>query len=126
MTRSGKPISGTARKIFDPRDPSTDSPGVELLDATAVQRRGQWWMYLAGQPGKCGATDIFSASLPAGASLAETGWKPTRDTAGALAPVAGRQRSRAWDGSGGRHCPSYVRGWDPARSRWVERIYYAG
>lgn len=28
-------------------------------------------------------------------------------------------------GSGGRHCPSYVKGWDPACHREVERIYYA-
>jgi hypothetical protein len=27
---------------------------------------------------------------------------------------------------GGRHCPAYVRGWDPARGEMVERIYYAG
>lgn len=27
---------------------------------------------------------------------------------------------------GGRHCPSYVRGWDPHKDAWVERIYYAG
>lgn len=29
-------------------------------------------------------------------------------------------------GNGGRHCPSYVKGWDPTRRAWVERIYYAG
>ncbi len=27
---------------------------------------------------------------------------------------------------GGRHCPSYVKGFDPRRNEWVERIYYAG
>ena len=50
-------------KIFDPRDASTGSEGVELLDSTVVQRDRQWRMYLAGQPGGFGATDIFSASL---------------------------------------------------------------
>ena len=83
-------------------------------------------MYLAGQPGGFGATDIFSASLASEAPLSVTGWKPTLDTAGELAPVGGKQRSRAWDGNGGRHCPSHVKGWDPARGRSVERIYYAG
>jgi hypothetical protein len=50
----------------------------------------------------------------------------TRDAAGELAPVAERNSSRAWDGKGGRHCPSYVKGWDPRTGQWVERIYYAG
>jgi hypothetical protein len=36
------------------------------------------------------------------------------------------EASHAWDLKGGRHCPSYVRGWDPDRGIWVERIYYAG
>jgi hypothetical protein len=43
-----------------------------------------------------------------------------------LAPLAGKNLSGAWDGNGGRHCPSYVRGWDPQNFKWVERIYYAG
>lgn len=41
-------------------------------------------------------------------------------------PVAGRTASSAWDGGGGRHCPSYVKGRDPRSGEWVERIYYAG
>ena len=126
MSCSGKPIPGSEVKIFDPRDTSTGSYGTELLDLTLVQRDRQWWMYLAGQPEGIGATDIFSASLAVEAPLSVTGWEPTRDTAGKLAPIAGQQRSKAWDGSGGRHCPSYVMGWDPARGKWVERIYYAG
>jgi len=40
--------------------------------------------------------------------------------------LAGYETSSAWDLEGGRHCPSYVRGWDPDRRDWVERIYYAG
>ena len=99
-------------KIFDPRDTSTGSRGVELLDSTVVQRDRQWWMYLAGQPKGFG--DIFSASLAVEASLSVTGWESTRDNTGQLAPVAGQQRSKAWDGNGERHCPSYVKGWDPA------------
>jgi hypothetical protein len=83
-------------------------------------------MYLGGQAAGYGATDIYSAALPAGAPLSATGWEPTRDPGGVLVPLAGRERSRSWDGNGGRHCPSYVRGWDPAEGRWVERIYYAG
>jgi len=113
-------------KLFDPRDSLTGSDGVELLDPTVIQRNRQWWMYLAGQPGGFGATDIFSASLAIESPLSATGWKPTLDTVGKLAPVAGRQNSGVWDGNGGRHCPSYVTGWDPVRARWVDRIYYAG
>ena len=126
MSCSQKSIPGTEVKIFDPRDCSTGSPEAELLDSTVVQRNRQWWMYLAGQPRGFGATDIFSASLAAEAPLSVTGWKPTRDATGELVPVAGQQRSRIWDGNGGRHCPSYVKGWDPCRRAWVERIYNAG
>ena len=113
-------------KIFDPRDPSTASPGAELLDATVIRRGAQWWMFLGGQPAGYGPTDLFSATLAAGAPLSPTGWTPTRSASGELLPLAGRDASGAWDGNGGRHCPSYVKGWDPHRGQWVERIYYAG
>ncbi len=126
MHPSGKPVPGTELKIFDPLDASTGSDGVELVDSTTVHRNQQWWMYLAGQPGGFGATGIYSASLPAGAPLSATGWKLTRGATGELAPVSGRQRSRAWDGKGGRHCPSYASGWNPTKGKWAERIYYAG
>ncbi len=126
MDQSGKPVLGTELKIFDPRDPSTENRGAELLDASVVQRGEQWWMYLGGQAHGYGPTDIFSASLPTGAPLSATGWKLTRDAAGQLVPLAGRNASQAWDGNGGRHCPAYVKGWDPREPTWVERIYYAG
>jgi hypothetical protein len=83
-------------------------------------------MYLAGQADGYGATDIYSASLPSGVPLSGTGWILTRDATGKLAPVAERSLSWAWDGNGGRHCPSYVKGWEPTKGEWVERIYYAG
>lgn len=83
-------------------------------------------MVLAGQPNGRGSTDLFSANLPPGESLTAVGWKPARNAAGELAPLAGRDTSAGWDGKGGRHCPSYVRGWNPERAAWVERIYYAG
>jgi hypothetical protein len=118
-----KRLSGTEVKIFDPRDPST---GAEVLDPTIVKRSDQWWMYLAGQAHGCGATEIYSASLPPNAPLSATGWELTRNRAGELEPVAGRALAGRWDDLGGRHCPSYVRGWDPRRAQWVERIYYAG
>lgn len=126
MSQPGKPILGTETKIFDPRDPSTRTGGAELLDATVVQRGEQWWMYLGGQAHGYGPTDIFSASLAPGIPLSATGWKLTRDAAGQLVPVAGREARGAWDGNGGRHCPAYVKGWDPRKAEWVERIYYAG
>lgn len=113
-------------KIFDPRDPASPSPGDDLLDATVARRGDQWFMYLAGQASGGGATDVFSASLSAGAPLSATGWKVNRTETGKLVPLAKRTLSAAWDEKGGRHCPSYVRGWDPTRGQWVERIYYAG
>src|SRR4051812_49998325 len=113
-------------KIFDPRDTGTGLAGAELTDATVALRDGQWWMYLGGQAHGYGPTDLYSASLPAGASLSAQGWMLTRDTSGGLLPLAAREASAAWDGSGGRHCPSYVKGWDRQEKKWVERIYYAG
>lgn len=113
-------------KIFDPRDPSTGSGGAEVLDATLARRDDQWWMFLAGQAHGYGATSLFSACLPPGAPLSTSGWQLSRDNIGELIPLSDRDRSALWDGPGGRHCPSYVRGWDPHKSCWVERIYYAG
>jgi hypothetical protein len=118
--------SGIESKIFDPRDPSTGSGGAELTDACVVKRGNQWWMYLAGQPKGCVTTDLYSASLPPDAPLSSQPWTLTREADGNLRPLAGRNMSRNWDGKGGRHCPSYVCGWDPGENRWVERIYYAG
>jgi hypothetical protein len=120
------PPSGTEWKIFDPRDLSSPSAGAEMLDAAVVQHESQWRMYLAGQAAGYGPTDLYSASLHPGAPLTPTGWEFTRNTGGELMPIAGRAASRAWDGNGGRHCPSYVKGWDPRRRQWVERLYYAG
>jgi hypothetical protein len=124
MEQAPKVIRET--KIFDPRDPSTGTGGDELLDATVVQRDGQWWMFLAGQAGSEGAPQLYSASLPPGAPLSTTGWTVTRTAESALVPLRPQQARRAWDGDGGRHCPAWVRGWDPHRQQWVERIYYAG
>jgi hypothetical protein len=118
-------LRGTETKLFDPHgDPA--GKGTEVLDASVVRRGDRWWMYLAGQSGGYGATQLFSASLDPGASLSAAGWKLSRDNAGVLAPLAGQSASRLWDGNGGRHCPSYVRGWDTHKREWVERIYYAG
>src|SRR5437868_15304252 len=103
---------GTEVKIFDPRDPATGSNGADLLDASVLRRGEQWWMYLAGQADGYGATDIYSAAQPLGMPLSATGWKLTRGASGNLAPLAGRSFNAAWDGNGGRHCPSYVKGWD--------------
>jgi hypothetical protein len=113
-------------KIFDPRDPSTAAHGSDLLDASVTKWGEEWWMLLAGQPGGYGATDLYSAKLPKGSPLSAAGWEPLRDSAGQLVPLSARLRSDPWDGRGGRHCPSYVKGWDPDREAWVERIYYAG
>jgi hypothetical protein len=113
-------------KIFDPHDTATGSNRAELLDPTLARRDNQWWMYLGGQAHGYGPTDLFSASLPAGAPLSAIGWTPKRGADGELVPIAGRSASQAWDGNGGRHCPAYVKGWDAGKGEWVERIYYAG
>lgn len=118
--------AGTETKIFDPRDPSSLSGGNELLDPSVVKRGNQWWMYLAGQLGGHGATDLFSAFLPPGTRLCAAGWQVSSAESGELLPLAEKTRSSPWDGKGGRHCPSYVKGWDPGKGQWVERIYYAG
>jgi hypothetical protein len=119
-------LSETEFKVFDPRDPTTGSGGAELTDPCVVNRGNRYWLYLAGQADGHGATDIYSASLPPEAPLSSQGWTLTRDSAGQLTPLAGRNLSIGWDGKGGRHCPSYVRGWDGDAGQWVERIYYAG
>ncbi|MBV9182738.1 MAG: hypothetical protein JO356_15615 [Acidobacteria bacterium] len=126
MVNGRKHLSGTELKIFDPRDASTASGGVELVDPTVAMRNEQWWMYLAGQASRGAPTDIYSAVLPAKAPLAKHIWQPNRNPAGELIPVSGRHLSACWDGRGGRHCPSYVKGWDPHQATWAERIYYAG
>src|ERR1700722_11764350 len=126
LVKLRKHLSGTEVKIFDPRDASNGSGGAELLDPSVVKRGDQWWLYLAGQTHGYGATEIYSASLPPQSPLTATGWNITRDAAGQLQPLAQRVLSSGWDGKGGRHCPSHVRGWDPRKQAWVERIYYAG
>lgn len=113
-------------KLFDPRDPSTGTRGAEVLDPSVVYRNDQWHLFLAGQAEGHGATDLFLATLDLGAALSPSGWKLKRQPDGALVRLASRAVSASWDGNGGRHCPSYVRGWDPHQNAWVERIYYAG
>lgn len=116
-------------KIFDPRDgfaPLTDP--VVVTDSSVVKRGDRWWMYLAGKIANREAIQLLSASLPPGAPLSANGWTLTPDpndpTKAAM--LAEQKLSAPWDLKGGRHCPSYVRGWDPQKQTWVERIYYAG
>jgi len=119
-------VHGTETKIFDPNDPATGCNGAEVLDSSVVKRGDQWQMFLAGQANQVGAPQLFSATLAPGAPLSATGWQLTRDTSGELIPLVPPSPSGAWDGDGGRHCPAYVRGFDPDTQHWVERIYYAG
>jgi hypothetical protein len=124
-----KIIPGKETKIFDPADgfaPLTNP--LNITDCTVTKRGNRWWMYMSGRvKGKPGIY-FFSASLPEGAPLAATGWTVTPDANDKtkIAHLAGQEISKAWDEKGGRHCPSYVKGWDPLRRIWVERIYYAG
>jgi hypothetical protein len=117
---------GTETKIFDPNDASTGTNGAELLDSSVVKRGDQWHMFLAGQAHGFGSPQLYSATLPAGSPFSATGLQLARDASGELLPLAPASAQGAWDSSGGRHCPSYVRGFDPHANRWVERIYYAG
>ena len=116
-------------KIFDPADgfaPIVDCGNA--TDATVVHRDGDWSMYHAGTVVGNPGIHQFSASLPSAAPLAATGWKlkAQENDSTKIALLAGYDHSRGWDLRGGRHCPSYVRGWDGERQSWVERIYYAG
>lgn len=123
-------ISVKETKIFDPADgygPTLNDP-LEVTDASVTKRGSQWWMFLAGQVKDRPAIQLFSASLPEGKELRATGWKLTPDPMNPtkVLMLAEQELSKRWDLNGGRHCPSYVRGWDPHRNSWVERIYYAG
>jgi hypothetical protein len=116
-------------KIFDPADgfyPLTD-PG-NVTDCTVTKRNGQWWMYLAGTVIGRPGIHLFSAFLPPGVPLSAAGWRLTPDPndPSKIGLLASNEASASWDLKGGRHCPLYVRGWDPDRGTWVERIYYAG
>ena len=126
MTPSLHPIPGGEHKLYDPADPATPAHGSELLDPSAVLRNGQWTLFSAGQAHCFGPPNLFSATLPPGAPLSPSGWTVARDPSGELLPVASGDRSAPWDAGGGRHCPSYVCGVDPATNRPIERIYYAG
>jgi hypothetical protein len=122
-------ISTIETKIFDPADgfaPLTDV--YVATDSTVVKRGDTWWMYLAGKVNGREGIQLFSASLPQGAPLAAIGWRliPDSEDETKVAMLAGQENSKNWDLKGGRHCPSYVKGWDPERQVWVERIYYAG
>jgi hypothetical protein len=122
-------IPGKETKIFDPADgysPLTDP--MEVTDATLARRGNRWWMFLAGPVKDRAAIQLFSASLPPGAPLSPAGWSLTPDPSdpSRVQILAAQVKSKAWDLNGGRHCPSYVKGWHPQRKAWVERIYYAG
>jgi hypothetical protein len=116
-------------KIFDPSEgfrPFVDP--IVATDSSVVKRGDRWWMYLAGKVAERPGLQLFSASLPAGAPLSPSGWNLTPDSSDPtrVALLAPQERSAPWDLNGGRHCPAYVKGWDPGLGRFVERIYYAG
>jgi hypothetical protein len=118
----------TETKVFDPAGgfaPLTDP--VEVTDPTLVKRGNRWWMYVATEVADRPGIQLASASLPDGAPLSATGWTlmPDRNDPRKIG-VLPQEHSQPWDLAGGRHCPSYVKGWDPHSQRWVERLYYAG
>src|SRR5215470_14673370 len=115
-------------KIFDPADGFALDDAMVVTDSTVAHRDGRWWMSLAGRLRTRPGIQIFSAALAPGAPLAASGWALTPDPLdpARVAVLAGQEKSQAWDLQGGRHCPSYVKGWDPERQAWVERVYYAG
>ncbi|HJZ80876.1 MAG TPA: hypothetical protein VKD91_11040 [Pyrinomonadaceae bacterium] len=124
-----KPVERKETKIFDPADGFQSLTDVYILtDSTVVKRDNRWWMYLAGRAQNRESIELFSASLPPGAPLAASGWTLTASPVDKtkIADLAGHEASKGWDLKGGRHCPAYVKGWDPSRRVTVERIYYAG
>lgn len=126
---SGKPKMNRNTRIFDAgKGYEPVSKLLTIVDSTVVKRGDRWWMFAGGVDKTSWEIQLFSASLPAGAPLSATGWQITTDASDPSKPqlLAGKAKSHWWDGKGGRHCPSYVRGFDPDRNAWVERIYYAG
>ncbi len=122
-------IEGKETKLFDPANGFGPLKNLYVAtDATVARRHARWWMYLAGKPTDVAQTELFSASLPEGSELAATGWQLTaeRDDSARIEVLTRSGISDRWDLKGGRHCPSYVKGWDPVRGEVVERIYYAG
>jgi hypothetical protein len=116
-------------KIFDPADGfGAIKDAVQVTDSSVVKRGDQWWMCLAGRVWGREAIQLFSASLPPGAPLSARGWTIHSEPGAPekTAMLATQERSASWDLKGGRHCPAYVKGYDPARGAWVERVYYAG
>lgn len=99
-----------------------------MVDCTVAKRENRWWMFTCGVEYGSAEINMFSAALPHGANLSATGWQLTPDPQDLSRPalLARKTRSFWWDGKGGRHCPAYVKGWDPTKKEWVERIYYAG
>jgi hypothetical protein len=99
-----------------------------IIDCTVVKRETRWWMFACGLYKESWEIQMFSASLPENAPLSATGWQITPDVNDSSRPelLACKTKSHWWDGKGGRHCPSYVKGWDPEKNAWIERIYYAG
>ncbi len=122
-------LRSTIHKIFDPADGFGAIRDVWVAtDPTLAHRENRWWMYLAGKVAGHQGIQLMSACLPAGAPLSASGWSLNgrSDDPSKVETLAEHRLSEPWDRLGGRHCPSYVRGFDPHRSMWVERIYYAG
>lgn len=114
--------------IFDAGKGLASFPHLSVFsDCTLTRRGNQWWMFAGGLE-RWTDIQLFSACLPPGAPLSAEGWIITSDPTDehSIAQLAGKPSSFWWDGAGGRHCPSYVKGWDPEKEAWVERIYYAG
>lgn len=115
--------------IFDAGQGYGSLTGVKtIVDCTVARCQGRWRMFVCGLEKASAEIHMFSAELPEGAPLSANGWLLTAAANDPTRPetLAGKARSYSWDGKGGRHCPSYVKGWDPEKNDWVERIYYAG
>jgi hypothetical protein len=115
-------------KVFDPADgfaPLTDVN--EVTDPSVFKLGDRWWMCVAAEVANRPGIQLATASLPEAAPLSPSGWTLTAERPDSRRiAVLPQERSRAWDLRGGRHCPAYVKGWDPHTHRWVDRIYYAG
>ena len=125
-------MKGTETKIFDPADgfgPLQRRRGSERPDRgqarqsmVAGQRRSRSRRQTRHSVGQ-------RIASPRARRFSASGWALTPDPEDPhrVALLAGQEIGRAWDLHGGRHCPSYVRGWDPDRGEWAAaHLDYAG
>jgi hypothetical protein len=126
------PVPGSVAAVFDGRRGYGTIANIHnFTDATIAKRGERWWMFGAGLVQDSGFhINLLSASWEPHVALGAKGWTiatkagdPTK--AAELIPPSPPNH---WDV--GRHCPSYVSGWDvtanDGKGALRERLYYSG